>query len=132
MSRNRLFSAAAMQQQAAPAAAPVLPSRQKPVPSEMMKDDKYGGAAQVMSLPAASLIALLQDPGASVYARAKACQRLAVVGDKSAVPALAALLDYAPALALCADGAGDAARSVRRTTRCARGWGRCKASCWPE
>ena len=58
MSRNRLFSAAAMQEQAAPAVGPVLPSRQKPVPSEMMKDDKYGGAAQVMSLPAANLVAL--------------------------------------------------------------------------
>ena len=101
MSRNRLFSAAAMQEQAAPAAAPVLPSRQKPVPSDMMKDDKYGGAAQVMSLPAANLVALLQDSGASVYARAKACQRLAVVGDKSAVPALAALLD-SPQLSLYA------------------------------
>ena len=93
MSRNRLFSAAAMQQQAAPPAVPVLPSRQKPEPSEMMKDDKYGGAAQVMSLPAASLVALLQDPGASMYARAKACQRLAVVGGRNAVPALAALLN---------------------------------------
>jgi HEAT repeat protein len=101
MSRNRLLSAAGMQQQAAPAAAPVLPSRQKPVSSEMMKDDKYGGAAQIMSLPAASLIALLQDPGASVYARAKACQRLAIVGDKNAVPALAALLD-SPQLSLYA------------------------------
>jgi HEAT repeat protein len=67
----------------------------------MMKDNKYGGAAQIMSLPAASLIALLQDPGASVYARAKACQRLAVVGDKNAVPALAALLD-SPQLSLYA------------------------------
>jgi hypothetical protein len=82
-------------------AAPVLPSRQKPVPSDMMKDDRYGGAAQVMSLPAANLLALLQDPGAGVYARAKACQRLAVVGDKSAVPALAALLD-SPQLSLYA------------------------------
>jgi hypothetical protein len=97
MSRNRLFGVAAMQEQAAP----VLPSRQKPVPSDMMKDDRYGGAAQVMSLPAANLIALLQDSGASVYARAKACQRLAVVGDKSAVPALAALLD-SPQLSLYA------------------------------
>ena len=67
----------------------------------MMKDDKYGGAAQIMALPAVSLIALLRDPGASVYARAKACQRLAVVGDKDAAPALAALLD-SPQLSLYA------------------------------
>jgi NADPH-dependent ferric siderophore reductase len=84
----------------------------------MMKDDKYGGAAQVMSLPAANLVALLQDPGASVYARAKACQRLAVVGDKSAVPALAALLD-SPQLSLYARAAletmpGDAADEALR------------------
>ncbi len=57
-----------------------------------MVDEKYGGSAQIMALEPAKLIAILQEPGASVYARAKACQRLAVVGDKSAVPALAALL----------------------------------------
>lgn len=91
MSRNRLFGAAAMQQQTAPAPVPVQASRVKPVAAEMMKDEKYG-AAQIMALPGAKLAALLQDPGASVYARAKACQRLAVVGDKSAVPALAAML----------------------------------------
>ncbi len=72
--------------------APVMPSRQKPVATEMVKDPKYGSAAQIMALPPPKLTAVLQDPGASVFARAKACQRLAVVGDKSAVPALAALL----------------------------------------
>ena len=92
MSRNRLFGVAAMQQQTAPAPAPVQPSRQQPVTAEMMKDEKYGSAAQIMSLPVARLTALLMDPAASVYARAKACQRLAVVGDRSAVPALAPLL----------------------------------------
>ena len=58
----------------------------------LMVDEKYGGAAQIMALPAAKLIAILQDPGASVYARAKACQRLAVVGGAGAVAALAPLL----------------------------------------
>ena len=57
-----------------------------------MVDEKYGSAAQIMALPPGKLIAILKDPAASVYARAKACQRLAVVGDKTAVPALAALL----------------------------------------
>ena len=57
-----------------------------------MVDEKYGSAAQIMGLPPAQLIALLKDPKASVYAKAKACQRLAVVGNQSAVPALAALL----------------------------------------
>lgn len=92
MSRNRLFGTLAMQQQTAPAPAPVQASRVQPLAAEMMKDEKYGTAAQIMALPASRLTALLQDPGASVYARAKACQRLAVVGDKSAVPALAPLL----------------------------------------
>jgi hypothetical protein len=57
-----------------------------------MMDEKYGSAADIMALPPAKLIAILKEPGASVYAKAKACQQLAVVGDKSAVPALAALL----------------------------------------
>jgi HEAT repeat protein len=93
MSRNRLFGMAAMQQQTTPAPPPVQPSRQQPVPAEMMKDPKYGVASEIAALPAARLTAILMDSQASVYARAKACQRLAVVGDKSAVPALAPLLN---------------------------------------
>lgn len=57
-----------------------------------MVDDKYGSPAQIMALPPAKLVAILKDPQASVYAKAKACQRLAVVGDASAVPALTPLL----------------------------------------
>lgn len=57
-----------------------------------MSDPNYGTAEKIMSLPAAKLVALLKDPSATFYAKAKACQRLAVVGDRSAVPALAALL----------------------------------------
>lgn len=57
-----------------------------------MVDEKYGSAAQIMALPAAKLVAILEDPSASVYARAKACQQLAVTGDRSAVRPLAALL----------------------------------------
>ena len=56
-----------------------------------MADKKYGSPAEIMALPPAKLIAILEDSEASVYATAKACQRLAVVGDKTAVPALAAL-----------------------------------------
>ena len=40
---------------------------------------------------AARLVAVLKSD-ASVFDKAKACQRLAVVGDEKAVPALAALL----------------------------------------
>jgi HEAT repeat protein len=61
----------------------------------MMKDAKYGTASEIMARPVAGLTAILQDSGATVYARAKACQRLAVVGDKSAVPALAPMLGHA-------------------------------------
>ena len=49
-------------------------------------------AEQIMSLPQAKLTAILKDPQASTYAKAKACQRLAVIGDESAVPAIAPLL----------------------------------------
>jgi HEAT repeat protein len=82
----------------------------------LMVDEKYGGADRIMALPVAKLVAILQDPVASEYARALACQRLAVVGDRSAVPALAALLtdahlsNYARfALEPLPDGSADAA-----------------------
>ncbi len=67
-----------------------MPQAQK-LPN-LMKDEKYGSAEEIMALPAAKLEALVQDPGASTYAKAKACMRLAVVGGKSAVPAVAPLL----------------------------------------
>jgi len=40
----------------------------------------------------ASLAAVLTSPDASVFDKAKACQRLAIIGDESSVPALADLL----------------------------------------
>lgn len=65
-----------------------------PVVVPPMVDEKYGSAEQIMALPLAKLVALLRDQNGSVYAKAKACQRLAVVGDKTATPALAALLTH--------------------------------------
>lgn len=65
---------------------------QAPKPEEAMTDPKYGSSAAIMALSAPKLTALLNDQDASTYAKAKACQRLAVIGDKSAVPALARLL----------------------------------------
>ncbi len=47
---------------------------------------------EIMKLGQPKLIAILKDREAPVFAKAKACQRLALVGDKTAVPALAALL----------------------------------------
>ena len=49
-------------------------------------------AAEITAMPQAMLLALLGDPRAPEFAKAKACQRLAIVGNVGAVPALAALL----------------------------------------
>lgn len=51
-------------------------------------------AAEIMALEPARLIQILGNPEATVFAKAKACQRLAVIGTKEAVPALAALLAH--------------------------------------
>ncbi|MBM3737010.1 MAG: hypothetical protein FJW39_14610 [Acidobacteria bacterium] len=61
-------------------------------PPQPMTDEKYGTAQVIMALPPAKLVEILKDPGGSPYAKAKACQRLAVTGGPEAVPALAALL----------------------------------------
>ena len=49
-------------------------------------------AKEIMSKKPAELTALLGNPKATIFEKAKACQRLAVVGTKDAIPALAALL----------------------------------------
>ncbi len=49
-------------------------------------------AKEILALPAAKLVEILKSPDAPVFDKAKACQRLAVVGTKDAVPALVALL----------------------------------------
>ncbi len=49
-------------------------------------------SAEIMGMESADLVQLLDDPDSSEFARAKACQRLAVVGDEAAVPSLARLL----------------------------------------
>lgn len=47
---------------------------------------------EIMAKPASELVALVKDPNATTFEKAKACQRLAVIGTKDAIPALAALL----------------------------------------
>jgi len=47
---------------------------------------------EIMALPADKLVEILKNPGAPVFDKAKACQRLAVVGTREAIPALASLL----------------------------------------
>jgi HEAT repeat protein len=49
-------------------------------------------AAELLTLDEAALVKIVQDPGASVFQKNVACRRLAVIGTKAAVPALAALL----------------------------------------
>lgn len=49
-------------------------------------------AEPIMVLDQPKLIEMLKDPGSTMFQKAKACQRLATIGTKEAVPALAALL----------------------------------------
>jgi HEAT repeat protein len=49
-------------------------------------------AKEIIALPAPTLVEILKDANATVFQKAKACQRLAVIGGKDAIPALAALL----------------------------------------
>ncbi len=49
-------------------------------------------SSEIMTADTPALVGILDSPDASEFARAKACQRLAVVGDDSAVPALSRLL----------------------------------------
>lgn len=76
------------QSQAAPApAAQVKPP--KPVPPPEFQ------AESISKLDSAGLIAILKDGKATTFQKAKACERLEVVGTKDAVPVLAALLTNA-------------------------------------
>jgi len=56
-----------------------------PIPPEFQ-------AARIMKLDSPELVQILKDPAATLFQRVKACMRLAQVGAKEAVPALAALL----------------------------------------
>jgi HEAT repeat protein len=49
-------------------------------------------ARNIMSMDSPQLVAILKDPAATEFQKAKACQRLAVVGASDAVPSLAAML----------------------------------------
>lgn len=71
---------------AAPQAAPAKQAAERAEPPPEYRADP------VLSLPALELAALLESPQATVFQKAKACQRLAAIGGKEAVPALAALL----------------------------------------
>ena len=82
-------------------------------------------AEKIMKLDSAGAIAILKDSAATDFQKSKACMRLAQVGTKDAVPALAALLgnerlsDYARfGLVPIADPSVDVAlRSAAQTTK---------------
>src|SRR5262252_3706252 len=49
-------------------------------------------AEQYLKLDEAALIQLLKDPASTIFQKNVACRRLALIGTKQAVPALAAML----------------------------------------
>jgi hypothetical protein len=59
----------------------------RPTPPPGLRAEELDGLSQ------AELIRLLKDPGATVFQKAKSCQRLAQTGTRDAVPAMAALLN---------------------------------------
>jgi HEAT repeat protein len=65
------------------------PKPPKPVPPPEFK------AGKIEQMSQTDLIAILRNASATVFQRAKACQRLASIGAPDAVPALAALLTNA-------------------------------------
>jgi HEAT repeat protein len=76
-----------MNAQTAPATPPVKdPRRAGPVfPPEFQ-------AAKIMQMDSAQCVAIVKDAASTEFQKAKACMRLATVGNKEAVPALATLL----------------------------------------
>jgi len=72
------------QQTPTPAAAPAKPK--PPVPPTEFQE------GEIAKMSAAELIAIIKDPSASEFKKAKACVRAGESGSKEAVPALAALL----------------------------------------
>jgi HEAT repeat protein len=73
--------------------APAQPT-QRPAPPPLPVIPPEFEAGAIMQLDAAALIRMLEDPAATVFQKAKACTRLAVIGGKDAVPALAPLLSH--------------------------------------
>lgn len=75
-----------MQQPTTPAPKPQAAKAPPPRPPAEFQE----GA--IATMDAAGLIRILKDPASSEFQKAKACQRAGELGDKAAVPALAALL----------------------------------------
>lgn len=75
-----------MQNTTKPAPAVKEAPKPKPVPPPEFQEDG------IATMDVAALIAIVKDPGASDFRKAKACQRLGEHGASEAVPALAPLL----------------------------------------
>lgn len=76
-----------MQQTTPPAPAPQAAKPKPPVPPAEFQE----GA--IATMDAAGLIRILNDPKATEFQKAKACQRIGEQGAKEAIPALSALLN---------------------------------------
>ncbi|MCX6619712.1 MAG: hypothetical protein NTY38_01260, partial [Acidobacteria bacterium] len=63
--------------------APAQPT-QRPAPQPLPVIPPEFEAGAIMQLDAAALIRMLKDPAATVFQKAKACTRLAVIGGKDA------------------------------------------------
>jgi len=79
-----------MQATQQPAQTTQQPAAPKPKPKPVPPPEFQ--AAKIIALDEAGIIALLADPKATAFQKAKACQRLASIGTEKAAPALAALL----------------------------------------
>lgn len=86
--QNTGANAIPVQQPQTPAVKPAAVKQPRPVPPPEFQSES------VDALALADLVQLLKDPSATTFQKAKACQRLASVGTKEAVPALAALLTH--------------------------------------
>ncbi len=62
------------------------------MPEDREKTEPRETAEKIMTLDEKKLIKILKSSKSTQFAKAKACQRLAVIGTKQAVPALSALL----------------------------------------
>ena len=88
MQSNAQTRPAGQQQSTAPAQATpqTAPQPPKPVPPAEFQSEK------IDALDERALISILNDSAATTFQKAKACQRLARIGGKEAVPAVAPLL----------------------------------------
>lgn len=79
-------------QPAAPGQAPAQPRPARPAQPAIPPVPPEFQAAGIMKLGSPELVTMLKDPAATQFQKSKACMRLAMVGTKEAVPALAGLL----------------------------------------